>query len=200
MFKYDGCDVAITHISAEHDARCNMNTTKLIGTSMLALLIVAISVGMAAAVEPDIQACQQNGDLKQEFLDAEDVYVTGSGTGDDVVDVYVMKNKDTWTKSDTVLLNSYSEYVFKITATIQSDGTGFTGTDAPAQKLWGGDSTVPGTYDIIMDVGQDGYFNGNDDCQNGLDIGFHVVPEFATIAIPMIALLGLVLYMRRKKD
>lgn len=37
------------HISAEHDVRCNMNIKKLIGTSIITLFVVAMSVGMAAA-------------------------------------------------------------------------------------------------------------------------------------------------------
>jgi len=41
--------VTVTHISAERNTRCNMNTKKLIGTSMIALLVVAMGAGMAAA-------------------------------------------------------------------------------------------------------------------------------------------------------
>jgi len=39
----------VTHISAEHDVRCNMNINEIIGTLMITLLVVAMSAGMAAA-------------------------------------------------------------------------------------------------------------------------------------------------------
>ena len=67
-------------------------------------------------------------------------------------------------------------------------------------------------YDIQVEIMAAAGTEGNtysfyyEDVQSGaFDTGSATVhttaiPEFATIAIPMIALLGLVLYMRRKKD
>ncbi|MCK4458238.1 MAG: PEF-CTERM sorting domain-containing protein [Methanosarcinales archaeon] len=179
-----------------------MNTRKTIRISMIALLVVALSVSMAAAdPDPDIQACKQDGTFATEFLDGEDVYARGAGTGGDYVDIYIMKNRDGWTKDSTKLITSYAEYVTVANnAQIDSDGYGFAGSTNPAHLIWAGTDTAHGTYDIILDVDQNGYYDGNDDVQDGLGIGFTVVPEFATIAIPVVALLGLVFFMRRKKD
>ena len=61
---------------------------------------------------------------------------------------------------------------------------------------------APGDFDIIYDCNQDGYFNASNDCVDyAVCSGFRTdIPEFATLAIPVVALLGLVLFMRRKKD
>ena len=171
--------------------RCNMNTKNLIGTSMIALLVVALSVGMAAAA--DIGPSDASGVTKIQFEDNEDVYAVGQGPASTTCYVYVMDNRIVWNDNDS--LAGYRERV-----TVVIDNTGMNFNPSPTM-IWPAEETVVGPYDLVIDTGMDGFFNSSvDDVENCRVTGFTVVPEFTTIAIPMIALLGLVLYMRRKKD
>ena len=64
--------MTVAHISAERNTRCNMNTKKLIGTSMIALLVVAMGAGMAAAytIDGDLSDWGVNVDGGNWALDA----------------------------------------------------------------------------------------------------------------------------------
>jgi hypothetical protein len=76
-------------------------------------------------------------------------------------------------------------------------GGGIKGTTTVV-KIWGAPLTS-GDYDIYLDENQDGKINPIDAVYAHLWIGFTVVPEFATIAIPAIAVLGLFLFFNKRK-
>ena len=201
--------MTVMHISAEHDTRYNMNTKKLIGTSMIALLVVTLSVGMAAAMPATVVIADNpitnpldGTTVTTTTLDVTDIdYVLGDpqdryisvDVDDSNLWVRVLGNgADTgWTNSQTVGavgatysassnggVNADGNYTF----TLEVKGT------APSHKH----VSVRDNFGTSYAVGA-GYDDAS--CTRPVDI-----PEFATIAIPMVALLGLVLYMRRKKD
>ena len=170
-----------------------MNTKKLIGTSMIALLVVALSVSMAAAAMPDIGACDSNGDTKTMFDDADDVYVKGQGIAGDSYTVYVMPDQTSWDGTEDLAADNMA----KITVTVDSTGLAFSSQPI---LIWAGTQTIPEEYDLVLDTNNNGVFDWGDDVEDGMEVGFTIVPEFATLAIPVVALLGLVLFMRRKKD
>lgn len=170
-----------------------MNTKKLIGTSMIALLVVALSVSMAAAADPDVNPSNASGVITTVFEDYEDVYAIGMGAPNDICDVYVMDNRIAWNDGDSLAVHKK-----KVAVVIDTTGNNF---NPNPTKIWPAAETVEGPYDLVIDTGQDGFYNSSDDdVENCRVTGFTVVPEFATIAMPVLALLGLVLYMRRKKD
>ncbi|KAF5413932.1 MAG: hypothetical protein C5S48_10210 [Candidatus Methanogaster sp.] len=201
MFKYDGCDVAITHISAEHDARCNMNTKKLIGTSIIALLVVALSVGMAAA-KPCTVTIADHPIINP--LDGSTVTTSTTAIAD-----YDPGDGTTRYLSVTT---EHSDLHIRVNGTVNGTDvdTGW-GNTARAGTSYTIDSTYP---DSQLTVWVYGGTSGDVRVEDNAGTTYNTaagydyavcttqvdIPEFATIAIPMIALLGLVLYMRRKKD
>jgi hypothetical protein len=205
-FKYDMCDVVGMHISAECNKRCNMNTKKTIGISMIALLVVAMGAGMAAAA-PHVWAVNETGcELEAYnllFGNGETVYATGTGTTGFSAKVYVVLDRS-WANGDTMDdvvggTVGYTTLVTGVTSAAITDPAkievGVVGT---------GTGQIPtGDYDLFYDINGDGIYTvGTDDVEHHMECeAFGAeVPEFATIAIPVLALLGLVLFMRRKKD
>ena len=156
---------------------------------MIALLVVAMGAGMAAAAWPDIGACDSNGITKTVFADADDVYVKGQGADGATYNVYVMPDQTSWNGNENLEANK----VAKISVTVDN-------TEQFRQLIWAGTQTIPEKYDLVLDTNGNGVFDLGDDVEDGMEVGLTIVPEFATMAIPVLALLGLVLYMRRKKD
>ena len=188
-----------------------MNTKKLIGTSMIALLVIAMGAGMAAAATAQIYATDSNGDTRipSEFGPGEDVYakVTEHGlTSSATADIYVVfADNSAWTDGEPIDAAPHLK-VFAPISVSTADipvGTyilvklGTVGTEIP----------YPDSFDLVYDEDKNGNLDvtlgtSDNDAVNHWDtcVAFSSIPEFATIAIPMVALLGLVLYMRRKKD
>ena len=209
------------HISAEHGVRCNMNIRKLIGTSAVALLVVALSVSMAVA-QGSIESTDILGDSHiNNFILSDDVYARGLGLsdcdGNDLVDVYVVEDSakpETWDDGEKIDNATTHPMVLVLSDVDPNDinvvglgtmGPLYIGTvvDKDLSSVNGiNEIPAPGDFDIVYDCNQDGYFDANNDSVDySVCSGFRTdIPEFATIAIPMIALLGLVLYMRRKKS
>ena len=167
----------------------------------MALLVVAMGAGMAAAdpAEMDILPTPMPDLIPSQYVTttAHEYEMACDGS-----------NR---TLNVTVEAGTPSEITFKLTdsnhatpVTVGPTVGGISYTYTPA------DGTT--TYDIQVEIMAAAGTEGNSytfyykDVQSGaFDTGSATVhttaiPEFATIAIPMIALLGLVLYMRRKKD
>ena len=197
-----------------------MNIKKLIGTSAVALLVVALSVSMAAA-QGSIESTNSLGTNNvNTFILSDDVYARGLGLsdcdGNNLVDVYVVRDSvkpETWDDGEKIDNATAHPKVLVLIDVDPNDlnvlGSGmgplYLGTvvDKDLGSVNGiNEIPVPGDFDIVYDCNQDGHFDANNDSVD-YDVcsGFRTdIPEFATIAIPAIALLGLVLYMRRKKS
>ena len=168
---------------------------------MIALLVVALSVSMAAADEGWIRAVDGSGNdmTATPFGPGNMVYANGNGLAGTSADIYVVPNR-VWVHGEDVSTMAYTLRVTGVAAN-EVDAT------VPTQKYLGtvglgsGEIPYPGEYDILYDCNHDGKYDAGDTV-NHFDVckAFTTVPEFTTIAIPMIALLGLVLFMRRKKD
>ncbi|HIE31985.1 MAG TPA: PEF-CTERM sorting domain-containing protein [Methanosarcinales archaeon] len=184
-------------MSAERNTRYNMKIRNIIGTSIVALLAIALSVGMASAaqltVDPNPLSLTSGVDVpttakftamytdgSQRILS---VYVVGSGGGDLKFEVSDPNNYGTSTTGQGYVVYRYtppagqSEYDIHVTITA-ADGTSH-GTEYTI-VYW---DTQSYAYDIAVAT-----------------VHATAVPEFATLAIPVVALLGLVFVMRRKKE
>ena len=192
------------HISAERNTRCNMNIKKIIGTSMIALLVVALSVGMAAAMPATVT------------INANPIINALDGTAVTTVTVTV-SDIDYGISGGNPQIRYISVDVddANLWADITDNGvaTGFTNSQIPG-AVGGTYTATSGDYTFTLSVKgtapshqhvtvRDNFGNVYSDlsaddtasCTRPVDI-----PEFATMAIPVLALLGLVLFMRRKKD
>ena len=187
---------------------------------MIALLVVAMGAGMAAA-QGTIQSTDSTAVNEiDNFIVGDGVYARGlllsDCDGDDMVDVYVVVDgakPETWDDGESIVTADHP-LVLVCTGVNPNDiNAGYLGVSGPLllgtvvnKDLSSVDGSseipAPGSFDIVYDCNRDGYFNASDDCVDyGVCSGFNTsIPEFATLAIPVIALLGLVLYMRRKKD
>jgi len=183
-----------------------MNTKKLIGTSMIALLVVALSVGMAAAMPCTVTIADHPiiNPLDDSTVTTSSVTITDY-------------DPDEGTTRYLSVITEHADLYIKVNGTIKGNAvdtgwgnTGRVGTsytiDTPTTNpsypsyqltVWvyggtAGDVVVEdnggATHTTV--VGSD-----HAKCTTQVEI-----PEFAAIAIPVLALLGLVLYMRRKKD
>ncbi len=195
-----------------------MDIKKLIGTSMIALLVVAMSVSMAAAVQGSIDSSDSAGNEINHFLLDDEVYARGLSLVDcdsnNLVDVYVVEDSakpEIWDDGEKIDNATTHQMVLMRTADPNSINVGSgagplllgTVVDKDIDSVNGFDELpAPGTFDIVYDCNQDGYFDiTNDSVDYGICVGFSTdIPEFTTIMVPAIALLGLVLYMRRKND
>ncbi len=201
--KYYGRDVTVMHISAGRDTMYSiMNTKKIVGAIIVALLVIALSVGMAAAkpatvtIDADPITNPLDGTtITTTLVTVSDIDYKGMGTPHTrcvsiITDHKKLEAKITdsgtldtgWAKlgnrKEATYTASGGDYVF----TLHVRGT------APShQHITVADNNGT-TY--TPDSAQD-----SASCTRPVDI-----PEFAAIAIPVIALLGLVLYMRKKKD
>ena len=185
-----------------------MNIKKLIGTSMIALLVVALSIGMAVADPCDVTIA---ADKIINPLDGTTVTHTTvtidkySVAGSNPADRYVSAKTDwddLWIRVNgtvnTVPVDTgWANNVRKgdsYTLALPVSTTSTTST----LNVW-----VKGnqTGDVFVEDNMGSVYNNT---AQGIDHAKCtrqvVVPEFATIAIPVLALLGLVLFMRRKKD
>ena len=193
-----------------------MNVKKLIGTITIALLVVALSVSMAAALQGMINSADSTGAEVNYYIVGDEVYARGAGLGDcdenGLVDVYVVVDaikppEEIWVNGESINASDHLqvlvvEDVDPNDINVPGNGPLFLGT-VVNKDLSGvngyNEIPAPGDFDIIYDCNQDGYFDVNNDTVDySICSGFRTdIPEFAT---PVIALLGLVFFMRRKKD
>jgi hypothetical protein len=169
-------------------------------TLLLALLIAyfcgfaLVSSALATAVVSSVQSSDPYGASKDFYQQTEDVWANGSGFPVGIqVDIYVV-NHTTWTDGMKIPSDG-------IKTTVQTDGSG---AIAPT-IVWDGTHT-PGPYDIVVDVGRDGYYNASTDAlDNHLQVGagFFVVPELilGTVGglVALFAAFGVYRYSKRRK-
>ena len=178
-----------------------MNTKKTIGISIIALLVVAMSAGMVAA-KPATVTIEANPITNP--LDG--VAVTDTEVLVSDIDYFGMGTPHTRCIS---VITDHAGLEAKITGTGLDTGWAKLGDRKEATySASGGDYTftlhVKGTapsHQHVTVADNNGTTYTPDSAQDSASCTRPVdIPEFAAIAIPVIALLGLVLYMRKKKD
>lgn len=175
---------------------------------------------MVAAGDPIIDASDADGFNKEEFYIGETVYAEGdvmrtADLGAGRLYVVLDDTHRTWSHGESIEANAdrvlfYLSDVDPVDVDRGQNGPIAVGVvvEATLDDLTGTEIAAHHEYDIIWDGNGNGIYEPQDpEHPDGLDCvdhtgcsGFLAIPEFATIAIPLIALLGLVLYMRRKKD
>jgi hypothetical protein len=176
-----------------------MNTKKLIGTSMIALLVVAMGAGMVAADPAEIDILPDGVDL----VPGQNVTTTAH--------IYKMLcSGSSRTLDVSVTAGTASEITYYIIDNNVAPAGTATGIGSASYTYTPAAGTTE--YDITVMAKAASGTEGNTytlryyDSDSGnadealATVHTTAIPEFATIAIPAIALLGLVLYMRRKKD
>ena len=168
----------------------------------IVILLVAFStimVGMGTASDLGqgfFQSCDADGTKPKNIFDVgETVYVVGFNLiPDSAVDVYVVKNRPMYNDGEPI-----GPYIVK-KSTNSSEVEGVlalgvvgSGTDQ---------IPYPGEYDIVYDKDQDGCWNdGIDLIDYEICIGFRTIPEFTTIAVPVVIalIIGLFIFRRKKR-
>ena len=141
---------------------------------------------------PTIESSNISGTKKDIFQPGESVYATGSGyAASTTYDLYVVSDT-TWTDGMAIPAR-----VSGIETSITTDASG---NIAAETLIW--TSSVQGQYDIVVDVGGDGYYNVSTDALDDMDVsdaGFEAIPEFSTIALPVASILGLLFFFNYRK-
>jgi hypothetical protein len=120
-----------------------------------------------APAQVTIWSSDSVGNPKDVFVLGETVYVTVPRIGQ-IVTLYVVADKTTWSTGDLL-------------TDVSTDGAETATLDAPPGtqtiQIWA-PPLVPGHYDIVMDVDNDGVFDTGLDLVDSVQIvGFNVVPE-----------------------
>ena len=182
-----------------------MRKAKVITALALTVVMLAAMTGLTLGWGGQIGATDSGGTTKTLFIEGDGVYATGyvfnSVTN---VDVYVTEDAD-WTNGDNIAPPKTVIITLKGVTPAQIAGTIHLGDVSDA----GGPSDIPfpGSYDIMVDVDQDGVYDpvesGVEDFVNQAPFGCKAftteVPEFATIALPVVSVLGLLLFFNRRK-
>ena len=128
------------------------------------LVTAVYQSGVYETKTPQARVTDADGNSKTSFEDSEDVYVVGEDLEEAAsVDVYIV-NDTGWRGGESV-----RDWKKKETFTTTS-----TGTLGPV-NIWEGSETVPGDYDIFIDVNQNGtYEYGTDAVTAAGDVGFTV--------------------------
>lgn len=170
---------------------------------LLTFLLISFSgiafVRLANAPQLDtcarIDSADPYGAKKDVFSPSSDVYANGTGfPQSSLVDIWVV-NHTTW--SDGMKIPSDG-----ILTTVSTDGSG---NILPA-IVWHA-PLVPGLYDIVADVGRDGFYNATEDCLDdcGCQVaaGFLVLPEYVLGTVAGVAgcfaALGVYRFSKRRK-
>lgn len=142
-----------------------------------------------------IEACDSAGNVVNTFDINDPVYVRGSGLEpNDVYEIYIVKDYSAWTP-DTTHITDLDVVEGPITVDVDDEGN-----IAPA-LIWG--SATPGHYDIFADSQTEGeieFYDEYDAIDNvGVNgTGFVVIPEMLLIAIPIVSVLILITYLKRR--
>jgi parallel beta-helix repeat protein len=125
-----------------------------------------VEILVVEAPIPDVTACDVNGTAKNFFRATDGVYCYGyTLAANKDVDIYIV-NDGNWSAGDAIPGDVSGG---KETVTTNANGT------IPITLIWMADITV-GQYDIIVDVNQNGYVDGNEPIDDNLEVGFEVVP------------------------
>jgi len=140
-----------------------------------------------------IESCNQYGSRKDQFNPGETIYVNGSGFSPNTdYNLYIVSDVSIWT-------NGMDIPTPIVATSVRSDSAGTINPTA----VWG--SPLPGKYDIIVDVNDNGRYDIGIDALDDNDIvttaGFFVIPEYAlgTILALAVCFAGVALYRRPKR-
>ena len=183
-----------------------MRISKIIVALLVSVVALTALTGVAAAwgsFDAMDNSGNIKGDLANPFEPLENVYAGGLVVNDAAGDIYVTKNVS-WADGDpiTAAAGRSPDIVVFTLSPVSSDDINLSdnGPVFVAQVNNTGGIPYPGAWDILYDVNQDGYYNVSGDYVDYVGCtGFHTVPEFATIAIPAIAVLGLFLFFNKRK-
>ena len=177
-----------------------MNTKRLIGTSIVALLVVTISVGMAAADPAELDILPVDVDLVPDQNVTTTAHIYKMACSGSPRTLYASITAGTASEITYYIIDN--NVAPGVVAAMGVGSASYTYTP-PAGTI---------TYDITVLVKAASGTEGNTytlkycDSDSGnadeamATVHTIAIPEFAAIVIPVLALLGLVLYMRRKKD
>ncbi|NQE45951.1 hypothetical protein C5S31_08015 [ANME-1 cluster archaeon GoMg2] len=139
---------------------------------------------------PTVASSNATGVETDRFGLNEDVYCYAENLpANRTVDIYVVKNNDSW--AEGAALNDVSSDK-KETVKTQPDRS------LKNTLIWASPFTQ-GSYDIVIDTNRNGEWNEGEPIDSWATTGFEAVPEFTTIAIPVAAILGLLLFFNRRK-
>jgi len=163
------------------------------GLAVLLVLVVMLPciISSANAWGFTLISTDINGDTSDTFHGGDTVYAHAKTVKNSEVCLYVVADKNEWAGGET-LTDVSGGY-----ETVTSDAT--TGY-IPITAIWATTSGDAGNYDIVLDQNHNGILDDVDLVDCDIAVGFSVtVPEFATIAIPVAAILGLVLFFNHRK-
>ena len=182
-----------------------MAKAKVVTALALTVVMLVVMTGLAAA--QSIQSCDASGTPKDTFGPSDRIYVTGTdlNNASNNGKIWIVENLDWGSSWDQTNLSDYSYHhggVPDVFVTgIGASGGKFTPSDpvdiCAVTDLSG---VYPDYYDIIYDVDGDGLYDYGTDLVDKLGCyGFETIPEFATIAIPAAAILGLLFFYSHRK-
>jgi len=146
---------------------------------------------VCTGVGPTVESADIGGTPQNIFQISDPVYAVGSGypAASTPYDLYVVDDT-TWTDGMAIPA--------RVAGTVISVTTDASKNIPAGTLIW--TSAVGGKYDIVVDVNGNGDYNaGTDALDANIDVGFEAIPEFTTIAIPAVMILGMVFLMHRRK-
>jgi hypothetical protein len=144
------------------------------------------------AADAYVRSSNLIGTEKNVFAQGENVYCYAGDlpANDPAVDIYVVPNRE-WFVNDPI-----GSDVGDGVETVSTNGSGI----IDVTLIWIA-PLIAGDYDIIVDVDQDGVLDACEPINSfTIEVVFGEIPEFPTLAIPIISILCLVfIFQRRKK-
>ena len=137
---------------------------------------------------PYVVASDAAGEPKDKFMVGESLYCYGKRVIPLIpVQLYVVEYQDTWTPRDplTDVTGGYEQ--------VKPNWCGY----FPNTLIWEPVS-AEGTYEVVVDTNFDGKWNWWEP-RDTVTVTSTEIPEFTSIAVPVVLLLGVMLYMSRKK-
>ncbi len=147
-------------------------------------------VYVPCAAEAYVRSSSGTGTEKNVFAQGEKVYCYAGNlpANDQAVDIYVVPNKE-WSVNDRIESDVGNK-------TASTDGSGI----IDVTHIWIAPLTA-GNYDIIVDVDHDGVLDAGEPVDSfTIEVGSEEIPEFPTLAIPIIAILCLAFIFQRRKN
>ena len=188
-----------------------MKKAKVITTLALTVVMLAAMTGLVVGYGGNIDATDSGGGSISLFAAGDKVYATGLlMTPDDSFDIYVTNDASPdWSDGDNIA--STKTVVIKLTGVTEAQLNGAVYLGDVSNAPGGIPYPTSGTYayDIAVDLDQDGVYETTGvptHCEDFVeDVPFGCkafeteIPEFATIAIPVASILGLVLFFNHRK-
>jgi len=180
-----------------------MRKVKVIMALSLTVVMLMVMAGLAAAT-PVLYTCDSDGVDKSSFGPTDELYVTGSdlGAGISNAKIFVVDNTDTYSFNKGKPISSFCTVRYTKTG-ISTDTSGhFTPDPIDVCNIADLEPDIfPWYYDVIFDADGDGIYDGpSEDPVDKIGCyGFEKIPEFATIAIPVAAILGLLFFYSHRK-